>query len=132
MFTSETNAVTNVSALPPFVSLSDLIREHAHRAPLSPALNDGKAAISYAELDALMDRVAASLQRDGLRLGDVISLCAAASTRYAVVFLGALRAGVVVAPLAPSSTAVSLLSMLGDARAKLFFIDAEAAHLLDA
>ena len=122
----------NASPLPPFISLSDLICEHAQRAPDAPALNDGKSALTYSELDALMDRVAASLQRDGLRSGDVISLCAAASVRYAVVFLGALRAGVVVAPLAPSSTAISLLSMLGDAQAQLFFIDADAAQLLDA
>ena len=127
---SDTNAIA--SPLPPFISLSDLIAEHAQRAPQSPALNDGKLALNYAELNALMDRVAASLQRDGLRLGDVISLCAAASVRYAVVFLGALRAGVVVAPLAPSSTAISLLSMLNDAQAQLFFIDDDAANLLDA
>ena len=127
---SDANAIA--APLPPFISLSDLIAEHARRAPQSPALNDGKLALNYDELDALMDRVAASLQRDGLRLGDVISLCAAASVRYAVVFLGALRAGVVVAPLAPSSTAMSLLSMLNDAQAQLFFIDDDAAKLLDA
>ena len=126
------NTVAHSSVVPPFVSLSDLIREHARRTPQSPAVNDGQQAINYAELDALMDRVAASLQRDGLRLGDVISLCAAASVRYAVVFLGALRAGVVVAPLAPSSTAISLLSMLGDAQSQLFFIDDDAVKLLDA
>ena len=122
---------TSAPLLPPFVSLSDLIRDHAGRAPQSPALNDGKLALTYAELDAAMDRVAASLQRDGLRAGDVISLCAAASVRYAVVFLGALRAGVVVAPLAPSSTAASLRSMLHDAQAQRVFIDAEVAQLLD-
>ena len=123
---------TTASALPPFVSLSDLIRSHARQAPHAAAISDDRQAIGYAELDALMDRVAASLQRDGLRPGDVISLCAAASVRYAVVFLGALRAGVVVAPLAPSSTAVSLLSMLRDAEAKCLFTDIEVAQLLDA
>ena len=132
MTSSALNTVANTLLLPPFVSLSDLIRDHAKRAPQSRALNDGTLALTYAELDALMDRVAASLQRDGLQLGDVISLCAAASVRYAVVFLGALRAGVVVAPLAPSSTATSLLSMLSDAQAQLFFIDDDAATLLDA
>ena len=129
---ADTDAIANASPLPPFICLSDLIREHAQRAPNAPALSGVEQVIIYAELDALMDRVAASLQRDGLRLGDVVSLCAAASVRYAAVFLGALRAGVVVAPLAPSSTAISLLSMLGDAQAQLFFIDDDAAKLLDA
>lgn len=132
MNSSDTSTVANASVLPPFVSLSDLIRDHAGKAPQSAALNDGRVTLTYGELDSLMDRVAASLRRDGLRLGDVISLCAAASVRYAVVFLGALRAGVVVAPLAPSSTAISLLSMLSDAQAQLFFLDSDAAKLLDA
>ncbi len=132
MTRSYNNKVANTAVLPPFVSLSDLIRDHARRAPQSPALNDGKLALNYAELDALMDRVGASLHREGLGSGDVISLCAAASVRYALVFLGALRAGVVVAPLAPSSTAISLLSMLSDAQAQLFFIDDSAAKLLNA
>ena len=132
MITSDTTPVANVSVLPPFVSLSDLIRDHARLTPQAPALNDGTRAINYAELNLLMDRVAASLQRDGLQMGSVIALCAAASVRYAVVFLGALRAGVVVAPLAPSSTAASLRSMLRDAQAQHLFLDADVAQLLDA
>ena len=133
MTTGSTTTITaTTSPLPPFVSLSELIRAHALRAPQSPALNDGHRAITYGELDVLMDRVAASLQRDGVQAGDVIALCAAASVHYAVVFLGALRAGVVVAPLAPSSTAESLRSMLHDAQAQRLFIDAEVSQLLDA
>lgn len=115
----------------PFQALSDLIRQHARRAPQSPALDDGLLRLNYAAVDALVDRVAASLQRDGLRQGDVISICALSSVRYAVVFLGALRAGVVVAPLAPSSTAASLRLMLRDAQPRLLFLDTEVAKLLD-
>ncbi len=120
------------SPIPPFVSLSDLIRGHASERPDALALSDGRQSLTYAALDAQMDRVAASLQRDGLRAGDVVSVCAAGSVRYALVFLAALRAGIVVAPLAPSSTAASLRSMLHDAEAKLLFLDAEVAALLDA
>jgi len=72
------------------------------------------------------DRVAASLQRDGLNRGDAVALCANTSPRYAAVFLGALRAGVVVAPLAPSVTAESFESMLRDAQPKRLFADAAA------
>ena len=38
-------------------------------------------------------RVAAALQRDGVRPGDAIGICAASSVRYAALYLGALRAG---------------------------------------
>ena len=65
----------------------------------------GDERIDYGALDALMDRVAAALQRDGVRPGDSIAICAHSAPRYAAVFLGALRAGVAVAPLAPSVTA---------------------------
>ena len=79
-----------------------------------------------------MDRVAASLQRDGLRSGDVIAICAHATARYAAVFLGALRAGVIVAPLAPSVTPESFAGMLSDAGARWLFIDSAALEALGA
>ena len=47
-----------------------------------------------------------NLQRDGLVPCAAIAICAAASIEFAVVFLGALRAGVAVAPLAPGITEV--------------------------
>ena len=64
--------------------------------------------------------------------GDAIALCAAPSTRYATLFLGALRAGVVVAPLAPSVTPASFASMLDDAEAQLLFVDDSARAALGA
>ena len=62
--------------------------------------------------------------RDGLVHGDTIALCSAPSVAQAVVILGALRAGVVVAPLAPGSTPTSLARMLADAQARRLFVDA--------
>jgi len=84
-------------------------------------------AIDYATLDARMDRVAAALQRDGLKPGDAIAFCAATSVDYATVYLGALRAGVVVVPLAPGSTPEAFARMLADADARVLLTDASAA-----
>ena len=78
-----------------------------------------------------MDRVAAALQREGIAPQEVISICAGTSLEYAAVFLGALRAGVAVAPLAPSCTAEELAGMAADAGAKLFFLDAAVANALE-
>ena len=130
---------------PAYRVITDLIREHARARPHQPALihghghgpagtpdTPGGATLTYAELDALMDRIAATLQRDGLQPGDAIALCAAASPRYAAVFLGALRAGVVVAPLSPSVTPASFAGMLGDASARCLFADASAVPMLGA
>ncbi len=113
-----------------FGAIADLIRLHAQKRPHSNALQDSKSSLTYGQLDALMDRIAASLQRDGLKAGDAIAMCAAASVPYAAVFLGALRAGVAVAPLAPGSTPASLARMMEDAGARLLFIDMAAADTL--
>jgi long-chain acyl-CoA synthetase len=115
-----------------FGLITDLIHQHAVDAPQRLALMEGQHTLSYAALDALMDRIAASLQRDGLHAGDAIAICASMSVDYAALFLGALRAGVVVAPLAPGSTPDSLARMVSDCRARLLFMDAPGALTLAA
>ena len=120
--------MTNTTASAPFPlfrRVSDLLRDNARQRPQANALADDDSALDWAALDALVDRVAASLQQAGLQSGDVVAVCAAASVRYAAVYLGALRAGVVVAPLAPSVTPEAMASMLGDAQARLLFADAQ-------
>ena len=123
---------TAPAATPPaFRAIPDLIHEHARAAPgrraLAQATGAGIDAIDYATLDDRMDRVAGALQRDGLRPGDTIAVCAATSIDYATVYLGALRAGVVVAPLAPGSTPEAFARMLQDAGARVLFTDAASA-----
>ncbi|MFT3821228.1 MAG: class I adenylate-forming enzyme family protein [Rubrivivax sp.] len=113
-----------------FGTLPGLIRRHAAARPAHPALVFEGRTLSYAELDAELDRVAAALQRDGLRRGDAVVICAATSLPYALAFLGSLRAGAVVAPLAPDMTADNLARMLADADATRLFLDAAAAATL--
>ena len=114
----------------PFCTVADLIRAHALERPQHPALMQDARTLDYAGLDALMDRVAATLQREGLGPGDTIAICAANSIEYGAVFLGSLRAGVAVAPLAPSSTAESITAMAADAGAKFLFLDQAVADTL--
>jgi long-chain acyl-CoA synthetase len=121
---------TTTAADPGFRAVPDLVREHAAARPRQAALVQGDESIDYGTLDALMDRVAAALQRDGVLPGDAIAICAHSSPRYAAVFLGALRAGVAVAPLAPSVTADQFASMLRDSQSRLLFADAAAQPLL--
>ena len=107
-----------------FATITELVHQHALRAPARAALVQGARSLDYGALDRLMDRIAGALQRDGLVPGDAIAVCAGMSIEYAAVFLGALRAGVVVAPLAPGSSAHSLQRMAEDAQARLLFTDA--------
>lgn len=114
----------------PFTTLPELLALNArHRADHPAVIQDGQR-FSYAELDAQVNRAAAALQRDGLQPGDAIAICAANSIPYTVLFLAALRAGMVVAPLAPSSTADSLVTMLRDSAARLLFVDQPVARAL--
>ena len=122
----------NAAAEVAYALIADRIREHARARPEQAALVQGATTLSYAALDRLMDRVAATLQRDGLRVGDVIAICATPTPLYAAIFLGALRAGVAVAPLAPSVTPESFAGMSSDAGARWLFIDAMALEALGA
>ncbi len=109
---------------PPFRAIADLVREHAAARPRQRALVQGDRSVTWAQLDAMADRVAASLQRDGVKPRQSIAICSSNSLEYVAVFLGALRAGVAVAPLAIQSSPAQLASMLADSGAKHFYVDA--------
>ncbi len=114
-----------------FGTLSALIAAQGRDRPGHPALVDGERTLDYAGLNSLMDRIAAALQRDGVGAHEAAAICAATSLEYAAVFMGALRAGAAAAPLAPSSTADSLVMMLNDCGARVFFLDEGVAALLE-
>ena len=113
-----------------FGTIPELIRLHAKRAPRHVALIQDERSLDHAALDALMDRVAAALQREGAGMGSAVAICAANSIEYAAVFLGALRAGVAVAPLAASATAGTIAAMVADAEATHLFLDEAAAKAM--
>ena len=113
-----------------FQTIADQVRLHAAARPDHPALRQDGEALSYAQLDALMDRVAVALQRDGVQPGEAIALCGLSTPRQAAVFLGALRAGVVAAPLAASVTRANFASMVTDAQARALFFDHSATALV--
>ena len=116
-------------SISPFRDLPSLIAEQARLRPDAPALRHGERVLGYGELDAIADRVAAALQRDGLPSEQHLAICATASIEYVAVFIGALRAGLAVAPLAPGATAPQLAGMADNAEAKLAFVDAATAAL---
>ena len=95
--------------------------------PAHPALILDDRVLDYATVAQQRDQVASALQRDGLRPGDVAAICATTSMEYVITFLGCLRAGVVVAPLAPSSSPAHLAAMMDNAQAKVLFTDLETA-----
>ncbi len=112
-----------------FATLPDLIAAHARDQGDKIALIHEDRTMIYRELDAMMDRVAAALQRDGIAQRQAVAIVAAMSIDYACIFLGALRAGSVPTPIAPSSTADQVAAMVADCGAGLMFDDAALAGL---
>jgi acyl-CoA synthetase (AMP-forming)/AMP-acid ligase II len=126
---ANSHPVTGPNSLP-FASIGDQIRQWAVEQGDHPALICENTTYSYADLDAMIDQCACGLQRDGIAPEDVIAICASASPWYAAVFLGALRAGVAVAPLAPSSHPDSLAAMIANSGARVLFLDASVREAL--
>jgi long-chain acyl-CoA synthetase len=114
-----------------FGSIPELIQLQATEQPARVALIAGDERLDFAGLDALMDRVAAAAQRDGIGPGSVVAIVASTSIAYVATYLGIVRAGASVAPLQPSATPDQLAAMLDDAGARLVFLDEAAARSLD-
>ncbi len=110
----------------PFGTLAQLIREHARAAPRRHAIVLGERAMDYATLDAAVDRVAASLQHEGVTPRDAVAICAGTSIEYLVVFLGCLRAGAAAALISPYLPAEVMSRMARDSGARVAFLDQQA------
>ena len=107
----------------PLASLPDMLRVIAKEQPEHLALVLNDESLTYSAFDALVEAVAASLQRDGMTPGQMVAICAQTSLRYVALYYGTLRAGGVVAPLPPSATADNLSAMLENSQAGWLFID---------
>jgi len=119
-----TSAPTQPAGLPPFRPIPDLIRENALARPAHLALRHGDQRMDWGTLATQVDRVAAKLQQQGLQPTQSIAISGANSIAYVLLFLGALRAGLAVAPLPTGATNEQVAGMVRDSGARLFFTDA--------
>jgi len=114
----------------PFGTFPDLIALHAAQRPSHPALVLDARALTFGGLDALADRIAAALQRDGVQPREVVALSAANSLEYAAVLVGVLRAGAAIAPIPQSTAPAALAAMMNDSGASHAFVDQAVARAL--
>ena len=80
-------------------ALGDLPRRTAARTPDRTALVDGEVRLSFAELDAVIDRAAAALAARGLVKGDRLALLSHNCWQFAVLSFATARLGVVLVPV---------------------------------
>ncbi|MGN3974925.1 class I adenylate-forming enzyme family protein [Tsuneonella sp. SYSU-LHT278] len=116
----------------PFGSFSQVLADWAALQPDKPALLDETGKLTWAQLDDRVERIAARLQADGLAPGQSVAILGTSTNAYALVFLAAVRAGGVAAPLTTSATAEQLAAMAADSGAAQIFVDrAKLAELGD-
>ena len=99
-------------------NLAVILTEAARRVPGKPAVILRDATISYAELDAQSDRVAANLAAAGLKAGDRIGLQLPNIPHFVIAYFGILKAGGVVVPMNPLLKAPEIEFQLRDSGAR--------------
>lgn len=107
----------------PFGNFSAILSANARALGDQVALRDDEGALSWSELGDRVERIAARLVEDGLERGQSVAILGYSSIPYALVFLAAVRAGGVAAPLTTSASPEQLAGMAADSGAKHIFID---------
>lgn len=114
----------------PFGSFVDILADWSRAQPDTIAMIDDDRDCAWAELIGLVERLAARLIETGLERGQSVAILGTSSVNYALIFLAAIRAGGVAAPLTTSASAQQLAGMARDSDARHLFIDAgKAAEL---
>ena len=104
-------------------SLGDLPRRTARRTPDKLALVDGDVRLSFAELDAVVDRAAAALVATGLAPGDRLALLSHNCWQFAVLNFAAARVGVVLVPINFMLGPDEIAYILDHSHAKAFVVE---------
>ncbi|RDS83646.1 amino acid adenylation domain-containing protein [Dyella monticola] len=97
------------------------VLQHSHL----PAIESRGLTLSYAELDARADRVAAGLIAAGVGVGAPVALLLERSPEALIAILGILKAGAAYLPLDPSYPPERLAFVINDARAALVIADVQ-------
>ncbi len=114
----------------PNATLPDLVERQVAATPEALAAVSDTGALTYAELNAAANRVAAALVAAGLKPGEPIGVAMARNLCSPVALLAVLKAGGVYLPLDPAYPTVRLHGMIEDAGARLVLTNTEAAHVL--
>lgn len=113
-----------------FATVIELIESHAKYNPKKIALIQDNRKLTFSELNEKISYFSYKLNKSNIHPQQVVAICASTSIEYVIAFLGALKAGVAVAPIAPSSSPESISNMLNNCEAKLIFFDESTHELL--
>ncbi|HEV8469936.1 MAG TPA: AMP-binding protein [Candidatus Limnocylindria bacterium] len=114
------------------ISLQDRLREVAREVGIKPALLMGDRVVTYAELDAATDRLAAALAKRGVKNGDRVTIFMPNSVEFVFAFYGTLKAGGVVNPINALSKEREVRFQVDDAGAAAVLYHEALAPVVDA
>ncbi|MEV4346483.1 long-chain fatty acid--CoA ligase [Actinoplanes sp. NPDC049596] len=113
------------------LNLAVILRESAQSRPRAPAVMHDGGTITYAELDARSDAVAATLAARGIGPGTAVALQLPNIPAFPITYYGILKAGAVVVPMNVLLRAPEIAHQLRDSGARAFIawagVAAEAA-----
>ncbi len=104
-------------------TIDGLFESQAAQSPNAPAVIDGSATTTYAQLARRVSQLAAALVHQGIKPGDRVAICLHRSTDLIAALLAILRCGGAYVPLDPDYPADRLRFMLDDAGVSLVIID---------
>src|SRR6185369_16474408 len=118
------------------MNLHDLFAIPVHRAPGKPALrfaaeNGTAADLSYAELFAEADRLAAGLHARGVRKGDRVAFFLSNRPEFVTAYLAVIRLGAVMVPVNLAYRRREIAHMLADAEPRLLLTERANLAVLD-
>jgi len=99
--------------------LHELVRQSRERHGERPALSDRQTVLTYSELDALLDDVAASFAASGLRRNDRVAVFAPKMIEAVAAMFGASRAGGVFVPVNPALKPRQVAYILADCNVRM-------------
>lgn len=104
-------------------NVADALRRSAARSPQLRAIHFQGRELTYAEFDALANRVARLLMANGIKRGDQVAIFAANSPEYPAMFFACARIGAVLVPINLLFTAEDVEYVLEKTRAKALLVD---------
>ncbi len=104
-------------------NVGDALRRSAARTPLQRAVHFQGRELTYAELEALANRIAGLLMENGIGRGDAVAIFATNSPEYVATFFGCARIGAVLVPINLMFTTEDVGYVLEKTRVKALLIE---------
>ena len=106
----------------PQAPLYYFLEESAHKYPQRPCTIFKGATLTYAEMNAITDRVAAALAAHGVKKGDRVGIFMPNTPQFVMAYFGILKAGGVVVATNPLYTPTEIEYQVNDAGVEVMFV----------